>query len=113
MIELIRDSMNGRSGEPAALGLPTVGNRMTSWHELHDPENPENRNAGNGGDLVKHTIYLGALDYLLAHSPWSNELRVRECHAGRGMYGIAGDDPQRLLLECLYSPIASDVGVLL
>src|SRR5205085_5719148 len=84
MIELIRDSMNGRSGEPAALGLPTVGNRMTSWHELHDPENPENRNAGNGGDLVKHTIYLGALDYLLAHSPWSNELRVRECHAGRG-----------------------------
>src|SRR5436190_15381929 len=54
---------------------------MTSWHERHDPENPENRNAGNGGDLVKHTIYLSALDYLLAHSPW--ERRAERSVAAR------------------------------
>jgi 23S rRNA A2030 N6-methylase RlmJ len=84
-----------------------------SWHELHDPENRENRNAGNGGDLVKHTVYLTTLDYLLARSPWSNELRVRECHAGRGMYAIPGDDARRPLLECLYDPLDADVGVFL
>jgi hypothetical protein len=84
-----------------------------SWQHLHDPDNPENKNAGNGGDLVKHTVYLTTLEYLLAHSPWSNELHVRECHAGRGMYGIAGDDARRPLLESLYNPLGTDVGVLL
>jgi hypothetical protein len=84
-----------------------------SWRQLHDPENPENRNAGNGGDLVKHTVYLTTLDYLLARFPWSNELRVRECHAGRGMYAIPGDDARRPLLECLYDPLDADVGVFL
>lgn len=84
-----------------------------SWHELHDPENRENQNAGNGGDLVKHTVYLTTLDYLLARSPWSNELRVRECHAGRGMYSIARDDTRRPLLKCLYNSVGTDVGVLL
>ncbi len=98
----------------AALQRSAVGGRRSEhWHKLHDPENPENRNAGNGGDLGKHTVYLTTLEYLLAHSPWSTELRVRECHAGRGMYGIAGDDPRRPLLECLYNPLDTDVGVLL
>jgi 23S rRNA A2030 N6-methylase RlmJ len=83
------------------------------WRQLHDPDNPENRNGGNGGDLGKHTVYLAVLEYLLAHSPWSAELRVRECHAGRGMYRIPTDDVRRPLLECLYSPLGADVGVLL
>ena len=83
------------------------------WHQLQDPGNPENRNAGNGGDLGKHTVYLTVLDYLLAHAPWSTELRVRECHAGRGMYRVPDDDIRRPLLECLYNPIGADVGIML
>ena len=83
------------------------------WRQLHDPGNPENNNAGNGGDLGKHTVYLTVLDYLLARTPWSTELRVRECHAGRGMYRIPVGDGRRPLLECLYNHIDADVGVLL
>ena len=84
------------------------------WRALNDPDNPQNWNAGNGGDIVKHTVYLTVWDYLLTLSPWSVELRVRECHAGRGMYCIPGDDVRRRpLLECLYDPIQADVGVLL
>jgi hypothetical protein len=84
------------------------------WRQLEDPENPENRNAGNGGDLVKHTVYLATLDYLLARAPWSTALRVRECHAGRGMYAIArSDTARRPLIECLYDPLKVDTGVLL
>ncbi len=45
-----------------------------AWRQLNDPENPENRNAGNGGDLVKHTVYLNVLDYLLVHPPWSGNI---------------------------------------
>ena len=82
------------------------------WRQLQD-ENRQNRNAGNGGDLGKHTVYLTVLDYLLAHSPWSTKLRVRECHAGRGMYRIPADDARRPLLECLYNPLGADAGVLL
>ena len=85
-----------------------------SWRHLEDPENPENRNAGNGGDLVKHTIYVATLDYLLAHAPWSREIRVRECHAGRGVYTVPHDDTaRRPLLTCLFKPVGLDVGVLL
>jgi hypothetical protein len=83
------------------------------WRQLHDPDNPENGNAGNGGDLGKHTVYLAVLDYLLARSPWSTELRVRECHAGRGMYRIPAGNIRRPLLECLYNPLGADVAVLL
>ncbi|MGB9485810.1 MAG: hypothetical protein WCD04_06840 [Terriglobia bacterium] len=84
-----------------------------TWRQSDDSKNRQNKNAGNGGDLVKHTVYLTVLNYLLARSPWSNELRVRECHAGRGMYHIPSPDKRRPLLECLYDPIGSDVGVLL
>jgi predicted nuclease of predicted toxin-antitoxin system len=83
------------------------------WRQLDDPDNPENRNAGNGGDLCKHTVYMTVLDYLLRHSPWSDSLRVRECHAGRGMYRIPGDDSRRPLLGCLYDPVDADTGFLL
>jgi len=83
------------------------------WRGQRDPENPENSNAGNGGDLVKHTVYLAVLNYLLAHSPWKEQLRVRECHAGRGMYRIPSLDPagRRPLLTCLFDPFDVDVGI--
>lgn len=40
------------------------------WMLLDDLGNRENRNAGNGGDLVKHTVYLAFLDHILQHEPW-------------------------------------------
>jgi len=82
------------------------------WQQLNDPENPENKNAGNGGDLCKHTVYLAVVDYLLTQPPWSENLRIRECHAGRGMYRVP-TEARRSLLECLYRPIDSKIDVLL
>jgi hypothetical protein len=81
------------------------------WRKLRDPGNPQNPHGGNGGDLVKYTVYLAVLDYLLDHSPWRTELRVRECHAARGMYSILTGDNRRPLLQCLYSPLDADVCV--
>ena len=83
------------------------------WTHLQDPRNPENRNAGNGGDLVKHTVYLTVMEHLLNHTPWCKQLRVRECHAGRGMYSIPVGDCRRSLLSSLYEPVDTDTGVLL
>ena len=83
------------------------------WRQLQDPNNLENRNAGNAGDHGKHTVYLTVLDYLLAKSPWSTGLRVRECHAGRGMYHIPAEDRRRRRLRCSFDPLNADVGVLL
>jgi hypothetical protein len=53
---------------------------------LQTDQNRQNGNTGNGGDLVKHTVYLTLLDELLKHEPWRSNLRLRECHAGRGIY---------------------------
>ena len=36
--------------------------------------------------MVKHTVYLTLLDELLQREPWRSEIRLRECHAGRGIY---------------------------
>jgi hypothetical protein len=83
-----------------------------SWRQIED-KNRMNKLAGNGGDLVKHTVYLTVLDYLLARDPWSSQLRVHECHAGRGIYPIPSPDDRRPLLECLYDPVREETGVLL
>lgn len=72
------------------------------WRELDDPHNPQNRNAGNGGDLVKHTVYLAVLATLLEREPWRGQLRLRECHAGRGLYRVPADDERGELLRRLH-----------
>jgi 23S rRNA A2030 N6-methylase RlmJ len=72
-----------------------------SWRSLEDPDNPENRNAGNGGDLIKHTVYLTALRWLAQRPAWQRRMRLRECHAGRGIYRVPPSDPRRELLERL------------
>ena len=54
------------------------------WKLMEDPANVANRIAGNGGDLVKHTVYLSLLRYLIGQEPWRKELLLRECHAGPG-----------------------------
>jgi hypothetical protein len=79
-----------------------------SWRLMEDAANPENRNAGNGGDLIKHTVYLATIQFLAERKPWSEGLFVRECHAGRGMYRVV-DEARRRRLGCLYSD-PSDVG---
>lgn len=66
---------------------------------FRDDRNTQNKNAGNGGDLVKHTVYLTLLDELLQRQPWKCEIRLRECHAGRGIY-LTHPDP-RFLVWCL------------
>ena len=45
-------------------------------------------NAGNGGDIIKHSVYLALLDTLRAEDPWRGELHVVEAHAGKGVYII-------------------------
>ena len=70
---------------------------------MDDPDNRQNKNAGNGGDLVKHTVYLMTLDFLLERRPWSHGMHLRECHAGRGIYHIPSDHGSRPLLSCLCS----------
>jgi hypothetical protein len=75
---------------------------MMSWRHLDDPHNPENRNAGNGGDLVKHAVYATLLEVLLSTTPWCHGMRLRECHAGRALYRIPAGDPRRRLLTALH-----------
>ena len=72
------------------------------WKSLSDT-NRENGNAGNGGDLVKHTVYLVTLHFLLKHAPWNQGIRLRECHAGRGVYNVAKGDSRLRLLSTLFS----------
>lgn len=72
-----------------------------TWRRWSDPHNPENRNAGNGGDVVKHVVHATLLDLLLEHEPWRRQLRLRECHAGRAAYRIGTDDPRRRLAAAL------------
>jgi hypothetical protein len=80
------------------------------WKLMDDPANVENRNAGNGGDLVKHTVYLATLSLMRRRKPWSQGLLLKECHAGRGIYRIPSGDARCQLLSCLYSdPIAGHV----
>lgn len=83
------------------------------WKLVDDPANDANKVAGNGGDLVKHTVYLAVLRFLLSQEPWRSRLIVRECHAGRGAYRIPDGDPRCKLLSCLYSSGAGSSPVLL
>ena len=83
------------------------------WKMLDDPINIENRNAGNGGDLVKHTVYLATLQFLLRQPPWRENLRLRECHAGRGVYRISGERGRDKGLTALFSTPAKNKSILL
>ena len=60
----------------------------------------QNPNAGNGGDVIKHSIYLAVLDELRTRKQWRDEVHVVETHAGKGVYvpaakeyAEAADDP--------------------
>ncbi|MFT3776243.1 MAG: hypothetical protein QM820_63675 [Minicystis sp.] len=49
-------------------------------------ESKQNSNAGNAGDLLKHSGYLALLHELIEHPTWSQELRIIEAHSGKGVY---------------------------
>ena len=49
-------------------------------------ESRQNKNAGNSGDLLKHSAYLALANELVRRSPWRDELRVLQAHAGKGVY---------------------------
>ncbi len=84
-----------------------------NWKLMDDPDNVENGNAGNGGDLVKHTVYLATLRFLLRQPPWHQTLRLRECHAGRGVYYIPNEKSTRKMLSRLYSAPVKPESILL
>ena len=48
--------------------------------------NRQNSNAGNAGDLLKHSAYLALLDELVSREPWRYELHIVEAHSGKGVY---------------------------
>jgi len=83
------------------------------WKLVDDPANDANRVAGNGGDLVKHTVYLSVLRFLLGQEPWHSKLIVRECHAGQGTYRIPDGDPRCRLLSCLHATPPGSSPILL
>ena len=49
----------------------------------------QNENAGNGGDVIKHSVYLAVLDELREHERWREQLHVLETHAGKGVYAAS------------------------
>jgi hypothetical protein len=85
-----------------AFNEPVPASRYPNYHAQSLPDflsllniddrNDQNRNAGNGGDLIKHTVYLTLLETLTKHEPWRSEIRLRECHAGRGLYLTTPDN---------------------
>ena len=52
----------------------------------------QNTNAGNGGDVIKHSVYLAVLDDLRKHERWRKQLHVLETHAGKGVYASAAKE---------------------
>lgn len=82
------------------------------WATVED-QNIQNPNAGNGGDLVKHTVYLSTIGYLLSEQPWKQDLRIRECHAGRGIYRLGRWHQWRNALSALLSCPKGEARVLL
>ena len=51
----------------------------------------QNPNAGNGGDIIKPSIYLALLDALRERDPWRHAPHVVEAHAGKGVYVPAAE----------------------
>ena len=62
----------------------------------------QNPNAGNGGDVIKHSVYLAVLDELRTRKRWRDEVHVVETHAGKGVYVPAAKE---------YAEAANDPGM--
>lgn len=69
----------------------------------------QNKNAGNIGDLLKHSAYLALLHELASRTPWSDEIGVVETHAGKGVYAATNYQLRRVSSSRGY--LASPLGV--
>ena len=69
----------------------------------------QNKNAGNVGDLLKHSAYLALLHELTSRPPWSDEIGVVEAHAGKGVYAATHDQLRKVSSSQAY--LASPLGV--
>src|SRR5438874_1256391 len=55
---------------------------MLSRQDLTSPSR-QDKNAGNSGDLVKHTVYIAMLDCL---ARYGKKAHIVEAHGGKGVY---------------------------
>src|SRR5207237_1360015 len=60
-----------------------------------------------------HTVYLATLRFLLNREPWREGVRLRECHAGRGVYQIPSGDARQRLVSCLFTRTATASAAIL
>lgn len=69
----------------------------------------QNKNAGNSGDLLKHSAYLALLHELASHGVTSEELNIVEAHSGKGVYAALSPHLRkaRALPEYEASPLGS------
>lgn len=58
---------------------------MLSRQDLISPSR-QDKNAGNSGDLVKHTVYLAMLNELVRTGAQPRQVRIVEAHRGKGVY---------------------------
>jgi hypothetical protein len=72
---------------------------MLSRHDLTSPSR-QDKNAGNSGDLVTHTVYLAILNHLARSG---TKAQVVEAHGGKGVYVSSNPHLRRAREEAQYS----------
>lgn len=55
-------------------------------------ESKQNDNAGNAGDLLKHSAYLALLHELISGPTWREGLSIVEAHSGKGIYAATSSN---------------------
>jgi hypothetical protein len=78
---------------------PTDPAVMLSRQDLTSPSR-QDKNAGNSGDLVKHTVYLAILNYLARDE---KKAHIVEAHGGKGVYVSSNPHLRRAREAAQYS----------
>jgi hypothetical protein len=79
---------------------------MLSRQDLTSPSR-QDKNAGNSGDLVKHTVYLAMLDHLARDG---TKPHIVEAHGGKGVYVSSNPHLRRARQAAQYSTSALGRG---
>lgn len=72
---------------------------MPSRQDLTSPSR-QDKNAGNSGDLVKHTVYLAMLNHLARNG---QKTHIVEAHGGKGVYVSSNPHLRRAREAAQYS----------
>src|SRR5258708_7178520 len=72
---------------------------MLSRQDLTSPSR-QDKNAGNSGDLVKHTVYLAILNHLTRNG---KKTHIVEAHGGKGVYASSNPHLRRAREAAQYS----------